>query len=195
MHAVKYLLTCLLRSIVRLRTDVWVGPSSEVRWSGLLRTQRGRVRIGSKSLINCKFLFDHPAGRISIGDRCFIGASTLVCHTGISIEDDVIISWGVTVVDHDSHSIDWIHRASDVSDWTQGHKDWTHVSVMPVKICRKVWIGFGASILKGVEIGEGAVVGACSVVTRDVPPWTVVAGNPARVVRSLSPSNKNNHES
>ncbi|MBV8923397.1 DapH/DapD/GlmU-related protein, partial [Bradyrhizobium sp.] len=55
----------------------------------------------------------------------------------------------------------------------------------PVVIADKVWIGFNASILKGVTIGEGAVVGACSVVTRDVPPFAVVAGNPARVIRTL----------
>ena len=52
-------------------------------------------------------------------------------------------------------------------------------------ICDRSWIGFKASIMKGVTVGEGAVVGACSVVSRDVPPYTVVAGNPARVIRDL----------
>jgi galactoside O-acetyltransferase len=66
-----------------------------------------------------------------------------------------------------------------------GVKRWDFVSVRPVRIGDKVWIGFGASILKGVNVGEGSVVGAKAVVTRDVPPYTVVAGNPARVVRQL----------
>jgi galactoside O-acetyltransferase len=54
-------------------------------------------------------------------------------------------------------------------------------------IGNKAWLGFDSAILKGVRIGEGAVVGAKSVVTKDVEPWTVVAGNPARVIRTLEP--------
>ena len=55
----------------------------------------------------------------------------------------------------------------------------------PITIEDKVWIGFGVNILKGVTIGEGAVIGACSVVTKDIPPYAVAVGNPARVVRNL----------
>ena len=99
--------------------------------------------------------------------------------------DDVIISWGVTIVDHDSHALHWSLRKHDVSAWSRGEKDWTSVSISPVIIGSKVWIGFGASILKGVTIGEGSVVGAQSVVTRNVPPFSIVAGNPARVIRLI----------
>ncbi|MBK8021791.1 MAG: hypothetical protein IPK19_10285 [Chloroflexi bacterium] len=56
----------------------------------------------------------------------------------------------------------------------------------PIRICDKAWIGFNAVILKGVTIGEGAIVGAGSVVTKDVPAWTVVAGNPARIIREFT---------
>ena len=65
------------------------------------------------------------------------------------------------------------------------NKDWSVVNSNPIKICDDVWIGMNVIILKGVTVGEGAIVGAGSVVTKDVPAWTVVAGNPARVVKVL----------
>ena len=66
------------------------------------------------------------------------------------------------------------------------HKDWSNVNSAPITICDDAWIGMNCIILKGVTIGEGAIVGAGSVVTKDVPAWTVVAGNPARVVKKIS---------
>jgi galactoside O-acetyltransferase len=73
-----------------------------------------------------------------------------------------------------------------------GHsaKDWSNVHHAPIVIRDKAWIGFGAIVLKGVTIGEGAVVGAGSVVTKDVPDWTVVGGNPAQVLYSISPEQR-----
>lgn len=65
------------------------------------------------------------------------------------------------------------------------NKDWSNVPMKPIVIEDKAWIGFDSTILKGVTIGEGSVVGAKSVVTRNVDPYTVVAGNPAKVVRKL----------
>jgi hypothetical protein len=86
-------------------------------------------------------------------------------------------------VDHNSHATDWTSRKNDVVAWGQGKKDWSGVTIKPVKISDRVWIGLNAIILKGVTIGEGAIVGAGSVVTKDVPPYTIVAGNPARIIR------------
>jgi len=174
----------LMGMVVRRRKQVIVGPGSSVRWWGL-RGRGGSVQIGSQAIVKCRVDFDHPAGQIKIGNRSYIGASHLVCHTNIEIGDDTIISWGVTVVDHDSHALDWPNRKDDIANWHRGVKNWDAVSIRPVLVGHKVWIGFGASILKGVTVGDGAVVGAKSVVTRDVAPYTVVAGNPARVVRQL----------
>ncbi|MBX4860420.1 acyltransferase [Rhizobium bangladeshense] len=173
---------------IRRRSKFVVGSSSTVRWLALRSIRRGTVEIGERCIINCNISFDHPGGRITIGDRCYIGASHLVCHSAIAIGNDVIISWGVTIVDHDSHSLDWELRKNDVTDWSLGNKDWTGVSIRPVVIRNQVWIGFGASILKGVTVGDGAVIGANAVVTRDVPPYAVVAGNPARIIRILTPT-------
>lgn len=64
-------------------------------------------------------------------------------------------------------------------------KDWSNVKFAPIHICNKTWIGARVTILKGVTIGEGAIVGAGSVVTKDVPAWSVVAGNPAKIVKRI----------
>ena len=189
MAALKPLLNGLLGLLIRSRRSIVVGTGTTVRWWGLRSRSGGTILVGKDSIIRCRIDFDSPIGRVVIGDRCYIGASHLVCHTGISMGDDVIISWGVTIVDHDSHALDWSTRHQDVVAWKLGLKDWRSVAISPVTICSKAWIGFGVSILKGVTIGEGAVVGANAVVTRDVPPFTVVAGNPARVVRRLTEEN------
>lgn len=166
---------------------VQVGANTQVAY-WRLRGRNGNLRIGCDGVIHCRVDFDHPSGSVLIGDRCYIGASHLVCHTGIEIGNDVIISWGVTIVDHNSHALDWHGRAQDVARWKQGQKDWREVKVAPVFIGSKVWIGFGAAILKGVQIGEGAVIGAHAVVTRNVPAYAVVAGNPARIVQQRESS-------
>lgn len=153
------------------------------------------VRVGSDSMINCQFIFESDQGSIEIGSRSFInGGTRLISRSKITIGDDVTIAWGCTIYDHDSHSLDWEERANDlkqqIADYKMGNsmvlnKNWATVPTKPIVVENKVWIGFDVLILKGVTIGEGAVVGAKSVVTKDVEPWTVVAGNPAKLVKRL----------
>jgi acetyltransferase-like isoleucine patch superfamily enzyme len=164
--------------------NIVVGERSRIDY-WRLNGRGGSIVIGDDCMIHCRVDFDASTGTVTIGDRCFVGASHIVCHSGISIGDDVIMSWGVTIVDHNSHDVEWEGRKADVQLWAKGSKNWAGVKIAPVNIGCKVWVGFGASILKGVEIGEGAVIAAKSVVTRDVPPYTLVAGNPAMVVREL----------
>ena len=170
--------------IVSLRTHVEVGEGTSVRWLRL-GARGGRVRIGAQSIVRCRIAFDGP-GVVTIGRRCFIGASHIVCHTAITIGDDAIISWGVTITDHDSHAIEWRGRQNDVSDWMRGKKNWASVKIAPVELGSRVWIGFGVTILKGVTVGDGAVIAARSVVTRNVPANVLVAGTPARIVRQIN---------
>ena len=131
-----------------------------------------------------------------MGDRVHIGPSTLISISGIVIEDDVTIAWDCLFYDHNSHPVRWEDRKNDTlreyEDMTATgnpllHKDWSHVRSAPIHICSKAWIGVGCKILKGVTIGEGAVVGAGSVVTKDVPPFAIVGGNPAKVIGSSRP--------
>ena len=171
----------------RRSSAVSAGRGTSVAWRRVRNVSGNRLSIGEDSIIHANMTFESSGGEIRIGSRTFIGRSNLVCYRNLSIGDDVIMSWGITLVDHDSHSIDWTERKNDVLEWGQGRKSWEHVAHAPVLVADKVWIGFNVSILKGVTIGEGAVIGACSVVTRDIPPYSLAVGNPARVVSSCAP--------
>lgn len=203
------LVSPLLRSLLerwqrlkirRWRDQVRIGNSTRLMRAFGVRfltppANRTYLSIGENCLINALVTFESVDGRISIGDRAYIGTGTsIISRNHISIGNDVTMAWGITVYDHNSHSVDWRQRALVVNHFyrTYGSArcyseiDWSGVSSAPIVICDRVWIGFNAVILKGVTIGEGAIVGACSVVSRDVEPYTVVAGNPATVVRRIS---------
>ncbi|WP_283809301.1 acyltransferase [Bradyrhizobium sp. LMTR 3] len=167
---------------------VSIGQGTTLALRRIRRISGNRLKVGDKSIIHADITFEENGGSITIGSRTFVGRSSLICYRSINIGDDVIMSWGITVVDHDSHSLEWVWRKDDVCAWAYGRKNWDHIAHAPVTICDKAWIGFNVSILKGVTVGEGAVIGACSVVTRDVPAYSVAVGNPARVVRVLSRS-------
>lgn len=150
-----------------------------------------KVKVGSNSMIQGDFIFETEDGLITIGDRTFIGGSKFICIEAIEIGNDVMFSWGCTVVDNNAHSLTWEERKNDVVDWKKGvdenaigkYKDWSNVQRKKVVIKDKAWIGFNSIILKGVTIGEGAIIAAGSVVTKDVPDFAVVAGNPARIIK------------
>jgi acetyltransferase-like isoleucine patch superfamily enzyme len=161
-----------------------IHPSSTFSTSRLQLKDNCAINIDEQSQVEGIICFDRNNAAITIGKRVFMNGS-LIAAQKIEIGDDVLISWGVTVVDHNSHAISFSARSQDVVNWRLGKKDWTNVKIAPIKISNKVWIGFNSIILKGVTIGEGAIVGAGSVVTKDVPAWTIVAGNPARVIREI----------
>src|SRR5438128_10142130 len=109
-----------------------------------------------------------------IGRRCKISSHTFICE-GVTVEDDVFIGHGVMFI-NDSYP-----RAT-INGQLQTEQDW---KVETTLVKRGVSIGSAATILANVTIGENALIGAGSVVTRDVPPHAIVAGNPARLLRSL----------
>ena len=171
----------------RRRATFEIGADAQIRSLALRPMAGGTFALGAGSIFAGRMAMDREGAQIRIGPRTFVGWGVIAAAQSIDIGADVLLSWGVNIVDHQSHHVDFAKRATDVTNWLSGHKDWTNVTIAPVKISDKVWIGFGASILPGVTIGEGAVVGAGSVVTKDVAPWTIVAGNPARLIRQLEP--------
>jgi acetyltransferase-like isoleucine patch superfamily enzyme len=107
-----------------------------------------------------------------IGRRCKISSHTFICE-GVTLEDEVFVGHGVTFTN------DLYPRATNADGSLQTDSDW---SCLKTLVKRGAAIGSGATLLCGITIGEGATVGAGSVVTKDVPPGVVVAGNPARVM-------------
>jgi acetyltransferase-like isoleucine patch superfamily enzyme len=118
----------------------------------------------------------------SVGRRCKISSHTFVCE-GVTIEDNVFVGHGVTFV-NDSYP-----RATTTDGELQTEKDW---SVERTVVKRGASIGSGATILSNLAIGENSIVGAGSMVTRDVPPNSIVAGNPAKILRSIPSTSKLN---
>ena len=111
---------------------------------------------------------------VEIGARCKVSSHTFICE-GVTIESEVFIGHGVTFIN------DRYPRATNAAGQLQGEADW---NCQPTVVKRGASIGSGCTLLCGVTVGEHAVVGAGSVVTRDVPPDTVVFGNPARISKT-----------
>jgi acetyltransferase-like isoleucine patch superfamily enzyme len=114
----------------------------------------------------------------TIGKRCKISSHTFICE-GVTIEDNVFIGHNVTFIN------DTYPRATTPDGELQTNNDW---KVEATLVKRGASIGSGATVLSRVTIGENAIVGAGSVVTRDVPANTIVAGSPAKVLRTLEPA-------
>jgi acetyltransferase-like isoleucine patch superfamily enzyme len=108
-----------------------------------------------------------------IGERCKIGSHTFICE-GVTIESEVFIGHGVTFIN------DCYPRATNAAGQLQSEADW---DCQKTVVMRGASIGSGATLLGGITVGENAIVGAGSVVTKNVPPDTIVAGNPARVLK------------
>jgi acetyltransferase-like isoleucine patch superfamily enzyme len=111
-----------------------------------------------------------------IGSRCKIGSHTFICE-GVTLESEVFVGHGVTFIN------DRYPRATNASGQLQTDADWYCQSTV---VKQGAAIGSGATLLGGITIGENAVVGAGSVVTKDVPPNAIVAGNPARILRAAA---------
>lgn len=127
-------------------------------------------------------------GKIFIGEWCYIGEGARIWSaSSIVIHDRVLIAHGVNVFDNLTHPLDAGERHKHFKQIaTVGHPRQIDLGERPVVIEEDAWIGAGAFVMRGVTIGKGAIVAAGAVVTKDVPAGSIVAGNPATIVREIS---------
>ncbi|HEV2320096.1 MAG TPA: acyltransferase [Verrucomicrobiae bacterium] len=152
----------------RIATDVRMGRDVRIYdFTNLYGCEIGdEARIGA-------FVEIQKGARI--GNRCKISSHTFICE-GVTLEDEVFVGHHVVFTN------DLYPRATNVEGQLQTEADW---KCIPTVVKRGASIGSGAVLLCGITVGEGAIIGAGSVVTRDVPPGTIVAGNPARIIREV----------
>jgi acetyltransferase-like isoleucine patch superfamily enzyme len=149
----------------------------------------GGVQYGRGASTYLGTMFDvGPKGRVKLGDYALVHGARIICDSEVSIGDHALISWNVVLMDTYRVPFDARKRRRELEQIPSRklRLACSKVPARPIRIQNNVWIGFDSCILPGVTVGEGAVVGARSVVTQDVPPYTIVAGNPARVVRKIN---------
>ncbi len=147
------------------------------------------ISIGSGSVLRGQLLVFAHGGKVSIGENCYLGEGSKVWSAElITIGDRVFISHNVNIHDTNSHSTNPKLRCQHFAEiLSTGHPRKNDVDIIsqPVLIEDDVWIGFNSIILKGVKIGKGAIVAAGSVVTKDIPRFSIVAGNPAKIIKKI----------
>ena len=152
-----------------------------------------RITVGANTLVDGELLVHDYGGTIAIGESSYVGAGTRVWSgDALRIGDHVFIAHNVTITDTNAHQVDAEERAEHYQRTVVEARPFEKGSIETalVMIGSHAWINFNVAILKGVTIGEGAIIGAGSVVTKDVPPYVLCAGNPARVIRPLRPDDK-----
>lgn len=152
------------------------------------QNDKTKITIGNNTHIRGTLLIFPYGGEIIIGNNCYIGdLSRIWSAEKIMIGNDVLISHNVNIMDTDSHEIDSYERALNGRQILRSGlpKERGSVKSAPIIIEDNVWINFNVIILKGVTIGKGAIIAAGSVVTKNVPPYTLVVGNPAKIIRTV----------
>ena len=152
-----------------------------------MSNKKDRILIGSGTHIRGEFMVFPYRGKIQIGDDCYVGEGTRIwSEKGISIGNRVLISHNVDIHDSNDHPVEKRARHNHyLSILKEGFREGFDLRGQEICIQDDVWIGFGSCIMKGVTIGEGAVIAAHTVVTRDVPAGVVVGGNPARIIKKI----------
>ena len=168
MRALVCAVNAVIGALVGRRVNVVVVPRSRVHWWSMKSARDGRLEIRADCLLRCRIDFDSPQGHVRIGNR-------------------VLISHNVNIIDSQTNPIGPRARHQHFLDIFGGRQPAeADVGVAPIEIEDDAWIAAGATVMRGVRIGRGAIVAAAAVVTRDVPAWCIVGGNPATLIRNLT---------
>jgi acetyltransferase-like isoleucine patch superfamily enzyme len=172
--------------------NVLIGEGAYIETTFSFRFLRSRrdpaVEYGRGASSYLGTMFDlGTAGRVKIGEYALVHGARIICDSEITIGDYALISWNVLLMDTYRVPFNAAERRRELEliPTRAMRVACAEVEAKPIHIARNVWIGFDACVLPGVQIGEGSIVGARSVVTQSVPPFTIVAGNPARIIREI----------
>lgn len=161
-------------------------------YSGCINNTKSKesIKIGNNCAIR-GVLYAVKNGSLEIGNNTYIGSNTQIgAIEKVSIGSYVVISNYVRIIDNNNHPTDPLERlAMSKSGFYNENWEWSNSDHKPIIVEDNVWIGEFVRICKGVRIGKGSIVAASAIVTKDVPDYSIVAGNPARVVKKLKPIN------
>ncbi len=146
------------------------------------------IRFEKGSTVYKSTMFDlGPRARVTVGRYALVNGAWIICDAAVEIGEYALISWNVVLMDTYRAACDPGLRRDQLKQVpSHPHRRLLAESeARPIRIGRNAWIGFDACLLPGVTVGEGSIVGARSVVVENVPPFTVVAGNPAQIIRPI----------
>ena len=171
------------------RATCRLGPGARLLRTARIRNIRGDsdcIIVGANSIIRGELATFAHGGKIDIGSWCYIGeGSRIWSGSSVLIGDRVLIAHSVNVFDNLTHPINPEERHRQIQAiFTRGHPREIDLDDKPVRIEDDAWIGAGSFVMRGVRIGARAIVAAGSVVTKDVAADTIVAGNPAGIMKS-----------
>jgi len=158
-------------------SGVWRPLERSIRWLTRRLAIHENVNYGHDFRVGRSVVIS-SAHKLMIGDWVSVGPRSIIQTSG-EIGDFCLIGMGVQIVGRDDHRISEVGSPVSMSTWIGERELESRDSVI---IGRDVWVGGGSTILSGVRIGDGAIIGSASVVTKDIPPFAIAVGNPARVV-------------
>jgi acetyltransferase-like isoleucine patch superfamily enzyme len=143
------------------------------------------IIIDENSYIDSDIIFEKYFGVFEVGKNSFIGGATFSIAESILIGNNAQIAWGTLFFDHNSHSLDYKIRSTDLVNRFNNIKLWDNIGIKKIIIEDDVWIGANSIILKGVILKQGTVIAAGSVVTKSTEPFSLYGGNPAKFIKKL----------
>jgi acetyltransferase-like isoleucine patch superfamily enzyme len=175
----------LLRATCQLAQGARLGRTARIR---NIAGDSKKITIGKDSIVQGELAVFAHGGNIQLGDWCYVGEQARIWSaSSIAIGDRVLIAHAVNIFDNLTHPIRAAERHAQFREIAKsGHPRDISLGERPVRIKHDAWIGAGAFVLRGVTVGTGAIVAAGAVVTKDVPPYCLAAGNPASIVRELT---------